>query len=88
MATTIASQDAPNTTSYPRRVTIALAVELEISSPEQDGYIFAAPAESSVLQIGFLADLIDILSVETDLSVTKVNSYTREQISKILSQGR
>lgn len=71
--------------SYPRKVQIQLTVELDILSQEEDGYIFASPADSAVLQLGFLADLFDILRTEGSLGVQKINGFTQQQIAKTLS---
>ena len=70
------------TGSYPKSRKLTLALEIEIKDREQDEYIFEnpdAPAESR-LQLGFTADLFDLLNFEASLGVSSINGETPETI--------
>lgn len=69
---------------YPRKAEIYLTLSLSIPDSQQDNYIFASPDRSPVLQIGFLADLFDLLNNDANLGVLRINGNTHEQIKKTL----
>ena len=86
MSTLTSSTPNPGGGLYPRRARAVIVLELEIPDAEKDSYIFSADSllGPEALQIGFLADLFDLLNFEATLGVEKINGYTHAQITKAL----
>lgn len=77
-------------TSYPHSASLTLTLEISVKDAEQESYLFAVPAvvgQIPVPQIGFLADLFDLLNFEANLGVVKINGFTHDQITKTLQAG-
>lgn len=81
-SSTVSSSSA----TYPRKVKMNLALELELKDEEQERYLFASES-GGVLQIGFIADLFDLLNFEATLGVEKINGFTNAQVTKVLQAG-
>jgi hypothetical protein len=81
-------EEARMTAIYPQKVTLALALELNVESDEAAAYIFAQPATGSTeIQLGLIADLFDVLGYHTDLQVLSINNLTLTEVQKKISQG-
>ena len=72
----------PASIGYPKRRKITLTLEISLGDKDQEEYMFESPdsPESEALQLGFVADLFDILNFEQSLGVLSINGETPETI--------
>lgn len=81
MSTTI----EPPVLGYPKTRSLILNLEIQIENPDKEEYIFSDPSiENSGLQLGFVADLFDLLNFEASLGVSRINNETPESIKQKL----
>ena len=67
--------------AYPKTRKLTLSLEIEIKDREQDEYIFDSPySPEGRLQLGFTADLFDLLNFEASLGVSSINGETPSTI--------
>ena len=68
-------------TGYPKLRKITLNLEVEMGDKDQEDYMFESPdSPDSPLQLGFIADLFDILNFEQSMGVQSINGETPSTI--------
>lgn len=77
----MATTTEPSASIYPKTIPVVLNLEIQIDGPEKEEYILEHPGSlDSGLQLGFIADLFDLLNFEASLGVSRINNETPETI--------
>ena len=80
----MATPEAVPVSIYPKNRKLTLSLEIQIKDREQDEYVFENPdaygEEADKMQLGFIADLFDLLNFEANLGVSRINDETPETI--------
>jgi len=74
------SANAAETTNYPRKRKIVLELEFSFEDSDEESYIFSGEN----VQVGFVADLFDILNHDNELGVCSINGISQEDIKKLM----
>lgn len=73
------SSNAATPTTFPQTRNILLSLEVEFPDQEHLQYMLD---DAGNLQLGFIADLFDLLNFESELGVVKINGVTPAEATK------
>lgn len=74
-----AAINARGSTQYPRRLTLSLVLEVDAPDAEAEAYLVDAEGK---LQLGLLADLLDVLNLDMELGVQSINGVSAEEVRR------
>ena len=80
MSTTATPQPTANSENYPRKRKIVIEIEFTFEDSDEESYIFSGEN----VQVGFVADLFDILNHDNELGVCSINGISQEDIKKLM----
>lgn len=68
---------------FPQKLTLPVSIEIEVPDLETLSYL---QNPDGTMQIGFIADLQDILLGQTNLDILSINGCTKEDIQRNFSK--
>lgn len=67
------------TTQYPKKLQLSLSLEVEVQTAEFEQYLADSAGN---LQMGFIADLYDLLNFQQELGVTLINGVSFADVQR------
>lgn len=75
-----AEVNSGQTLSFPCKKVLAISLEVEV--PDQGMYDYLLTPVGGELQVGFMADLFDILGLNSDLGIVSINGVSFAELRR------